>query len=913
MNAFFHRSGTTDPRAPSASAETFIFSSARRIFAVAVREFFASLASPAAWVFLVIFLVMANVCTFVFSDILALGQAELSPFFSWMPWLFMFLMPALGMPLWAEERRVGTFELTLSYPISLWELVFGKYLAGMALVVVALVLTLPVPITIAVLGEPDVGAIVCGYAGALLVGSAFLAVSSFCSAMSKSQTASFLLALLLCALLMFTGWDRVTSLLYQWLPDSLRRLVSYCTVVPHYQSFQRGLFDTSELAYSILITLLFLYFARTVLAYAASGGGGLFLPGALRDRYTWKNVLSMVASFAVAIYVFVCLALTFDVFRIRVDCTADRAYSLSPEARELAKSLKRPVTVRLYVSPAGPDTPKDLLGYAERVKWLLREFSREADGKVKLELITPEPDTREEEAALVEGLMPAMNPGGDRFFLGLSVSAGNLCLSVPFLSPKNERILEYELLRRVMHVQNPKRPVVGVLSAFPVLGQAPSPQTGARGSAPWYLFTELGKDYELKPISPDETKIEGVDALLVVHPAGFDRQTLEAIDAYLVNGGRMAVFVDPRSSYAESQVRNRQTVSYLSLIESTLEPLLKKWGVSYSTSLLAADMNFKLDVLDSKGIRQTIPTALCITEAGIDRGSPITGGLTSLRMNFAGFFSAKPTPGGLSFEPLVYTTKYSMPADVSDPAEKVLADFSAPGKDSDGGENLTLLLHIRGQFPSAYGQDGAGKSGEVYLFGDADMLFHDACVTQSKDEFGQTIVVRSNDNIALIENVVESLCGDGRLSALRSRVPMSRPLTRIDESMRNADLEFKDKALKLAEESMVLEQRVESIRKQMIMSGAEEAQLTPEQQNLLKSYELKDAELKRELRKIRLGLRQDLDRINNTVRLINIILIPAFIILLGIFWSVARKLKWTRCLGFVRGVALKSKGKRQTP
>ena len=86
--------------------------SLRRIFAVASREFFASLASPAAWVFLVIFLVMANVCTFVFSDILALGQAELSPFFNWMPWLFMFLMPALGMPLWAEERRVGTFELT---------------------------------------------------------------------------------------------------------------------------------------------------------------------------------------------------------------------------------------------------------------------------------------------------------------------------------------------------------------------------------------------------------------------------------------------------------------------------------------------------------------------------------------------------------------------------------------------------------------------------------------------------------------------------------------------------------------------------------------------------------------------------------------------------------------------------------
>ncbi len=864
--------------------------SLRRIFAVASREFFAGLASPAAWAFLVIFLVMANVCTFVFSDILALGQADLGPFFNWMPWLFMFLMPALGMPLWAEERRIGTFELTLSYPVSLWELVFGKYLAGMALVALALALTLPVPVTIAVLGRPDVGAIVCGYAGALLVGSAFLAVSSFCSAISKSQTASFLLALLLCALLMFTGWDRVTALLYQWLPESVCRLVSYCTVVPHYQAFQRGLFDTSELAYSILITLLFLYFARTVLAYAASGGGGLFLPGALRDRYTWKNVLSMVASFVIAVYVFICLALTAEAFRIRIDCTADRAYSLSPEARSLARSLDRHVTVRLYVSPPGPDTPKDLLGYAERVKWLLREFAGEAGGKVTLEIISPGPDTREEEAAVIEGLQPAKNAGGDRFFLGMTVSAGQLCLAVPFLSPKNEPMLEYELLRRVMHVQDPKRPVVGVMSPFPVLGRAPSPQTGSSGAAAWYLFTELNKDYTLTEVPTDVKDIpDGLDALLVVHPHDFDARTLEAIDAYLVKGGRLAVFVDPLSAYALASAQKDYT--YVNMTDSTLEPLLTQWGVAYSPARLAADMNFKYDQLDKSGVRRTIPTALCITEAGIDRDNPVTGGLTSLRMNYAGFFSLRNPLRALTFEPLVFTTDYSMPADVADQPERILADFAAPDRHS--GEKLNLLMHITGQFPSAYGSEEAGKPGEVYLFGDSDMLFHDACVAQAKDEFGQTIVVRSNDNITLMENVVESLCGGGRLSSLRSRIPMSRPLTRINESQMRADLAFKDRILALAEESMRLEQRVESIRKQLIVSGGA-ARLTQDQRDLLNTYEQKDAALKREIREIRLQLRQDLDRINNTVRLINIVLIPALVILCGIAWSIARKLKWKR-------------------
>ena len=122
---------------------------------------------------------------------------------------------------------------------------------------------------------------------------------------------------------------------------------------------------------------------------------------------------------------------------------------------------------------------------------------------------------------------------------------------------------------------------------------------------------------------------------------------------------------------------------------------------------------------------------------------------------------------------------------------------------------------------------------------------------------------------------------------------MSRPLTRINESQMRADLAFKDRILALAEESMRLEDRVESIRKQLIVSGGA-ARLTQEQRELLNTYEQKDAALKREIREIRLQLRQDLDRINNTVRLINIVLIPAFVILCGILWSIARKLKWKR-------------------
>lgn len=872
-----------------------MLNSLRRIHAVCRREFFASLASPSAWVFLVIFVIMAGVCTFVFSDVLAVGQADLSPFFNWMPWLFMFLMPALGMPMWSEERRTGTFDLSLSFPIHLWELVFGKYCAGMALLILALALTLPVPITFFVLGEPDTGAIICGYLGAILVGSGFLAVSCFCSALSKSQTASFLLALLLCAILMFTGWDRVTGLLYQWLPETLCRMISYCTVVPHYQAFQRGLFDTSEIAYSILITMLFLFFARTSLAFSASNGGGLLLPGAWRDRYLWKQTLCAVFAYGVAAYVFFCLALTASAFRIRIDCTADRAYSLSAEAKAAAASLTRPVTVRLYVSKTTVDTPKDLQSYSERIKWLLREFAKASGGKIITDFIPVEPDSREEEAAIVEGIEPARNSGGEKYFLGLSVSAGQHCLPLPFLSPKNENMLEYEILRRIMTVQNPKRPVIGVMSLFPVLGREPSPQTGKSGASAWYIFTELNKDYTLAEVPMEIKEIpESLDVLMLIHPFGIGQETLSAIDRYLVNGGHLAVFVDPMSSYAIAQARSQKDLTMIDKLESSLEPLISAWGLQYASDKLAADMNFKFDQLDSNGIRRTIPTALCITADGMNSVNPVTAGLTSLRMNYSGFFTKNPkSEVVLDAEPLITTTNYSAIADSSALPEETIAAFST--KNAQDGEKLPLMWHLRGHFPSAF--DHVAKEdaepGEVFLFGDSDMLFHDACVAQSTDEFGQKIIVRKNDNITLIENVLETLCGKGRLAGLRSRVPMSRPLTKINESRTRADLEFKDRILAIVEESTLLQKQVESIRRQLIASGGN-AQLTSAQQNLLSTYAQKDASCKREIRELRLRLRQDIDRINNTARLINIVVVPAFVILCGILWGILRKMKWRR-------------------
>ena len=230
----------------------------------------------------------------------------------------------------------------------------------------------------------------CGYFGAFIVGSVFLAVSCLCSAISKSQTASYLLSLGICSALVFSGWDRVTEILTLYLPDFLCKLISYCAVIPHYQSFQRGILDSSEVFYGIAMTCLFLFGPRAVLLYSVSGAGSIFNKGTLSDSYTWKQIGIMIGAFIIGLYGFFCFTYFTNTFHAVIDCTEDRAFSLTPLSRSVAADLNKRITIRFYTSPSGGNMPKEYQLYSARIRWLLQRFAEQADGMVRLQVIQPE-------------------------------------------------------------------------------------------------------------------------------------------------------------------------------------------------------------------------------------------------------------------------------------------------------------------------------------------------------------------------------------------------------------------------------------------------------------------------------------------------------------------------------------------
>jgi ABC-2 type transport system permease protein len=229
---------------------------------IARRELGSYFATPVAVVFIVIFLALQGALTFNLGNFFGRNQADLQPFFTFLPWVLLLLVPALTMRLWAEERRSGTIELLLTLPIAAWQAVLGKFLAAWAFCAIAIALTFPFVLTVNYLGTPDNGVIACGYAGAVLLAGAFLSIGSAVSAATKNQVIAFVLAVALCFLVVVAGTPLVTDFLSRGAPE-LANIARIASVADRYQSFSRGVIEARDLVYFASF-IVFFQFLNTI-------------------------------------------------------------------------------------------------------------------------------------------------------------------------------------------------------------------------------------------------------------------------------------------------------------------------------------------------------------------------------------------------------------------------------------------------------------------------------------------------------------------------------------------------------------------------------------------------------------------------------------------------------------------------
>lgn len=236
----------------------------KNIWVICRRELAGYFTTPIAYVFLIIFLFLGGVFTFYLGQFFEREQADLRPFFSFHPWLFLFLMPALAMRLWAEERKGGTIELLFTLPVTMAQAVIGKFLAAWIFTGVALLLTFPVWLTVNFLGEPDNGVIFASYLGSLLMAGAFLAIGSCISSLTKNQVIAFVVGVVVCLMFILSGYPLVLDFFSAWAPEVLVETISSFSFLTHFTAISKGVIDLRDIIYFASIIAFFL-FANAIL------------------------------------------------------------------------------------------------------------------------------------------------------------------------------------------------------------------------------------------------------------------------------------------------------------------------------------------------------------------------------------------------------------------------------------------------------------------------------------------------------------------------------------------------------------------------------------------------------------------------------------------------------------------------
>ena len=855
----------------------------KNIKAVFKREFKAYFDSPVAYVFLTAFLVLAGFLTFGVAMFFERRQADLTPFFFWHPWVYLLLVPAATMGVWADERRNGTAELLLTLPVTITEVLVGKFLAAWSFVGIGLALTFPVALTAGYLGSPDWGAVFCGYLGSLLLSGAAVAIGVFASTLSRSSVVGFVVSLALVFLLLIIGFDPVIGAVAAWgVPTAITDSVASCSLLSHFESMRRGVVDFADIGYYFAMMVFMLAAAKTVTdgrRGASKGVVGLGLVGAIA---------------ASSVVILANLPL-------RCDMTAENLYTLSKGSKAVLGQLTEDVTLKYYVSSSSAKMPMALKTYAQQVGNLLKEYERAGGGRLVVEEYDPKPDSDAEEWAQRYGVEPQTggNPFGQGIYFGVVAVCGDREETLGVLSPRTESTLEYDLTRLVTRVAWPERPVVGVMTSLPdVLGGQMNPmmmQMGQRPPQGWAAFSELAKDYDVRAVEPDSDKIDDdIKTLVVLHAKNLSDKALYAIDQFVLRGGKLVACVDPFSIKDMQSSRSQQNPMMGQMGgdgPSTLGKLFDAWGVKFEEGKISCDLEAATKLNNGQGGVESNPAFLSLGTANMDKGDLIVADLTNVMFPFAGAFTFEKKDMDISFEPVITTSK-----DNSCSTDKMSMQYGGMKDMVPDGKERILAARLSGTFKTAFpkGPDGtndvskafAEGKGNVLLFADSDFLADDFCVRMMRTPFG-SIPQLINENLTLFSNAMEQFAGREELIGVRSRGASDRPFTVVNELEAEATKKWQAREAAFQEELQQTQQRLSALQKEK--KGGERFILSKEQQDEIVKLRKSQAETRKQLKNVRKELTADIDSLGLRLKIINIALVPVLVVLFGLLRGYLRR------------------------
>jgi len=598
---------------------------------------------------------------------------------------------------------------------------------------------------------------------------------------------------------------------------------------------------------------------------------------------------------------------------LRMDLTQEKAYTLSEGTRTILKKLDTPVKIRFYCTQSETATPETvyLKGYARQVEDLLQEYKQVAGKNLIIEKYDPQPDSDAEDSAKLDGLEPQPVPGEERFYLGLAVSMADQTVALPFLDPSRERQLEYDITRAISRVFTPEKPVVGVMSALPVFGEMGNPmmmQMGQQGGTPaWTIIDQLKQDYNVKHVEMTADKIDDdIKVLLVIHPKDISEQAQYAIDQFVLRGGKLIAFLDPQSAVASRQ--QNPMSGEMPNASSSLDKLLKAWGLQFDTGKVVADLNFKMQLRGRDGQPQDAPAFLALSAEGINTNDVVTSSIDNIWLPMCGAFTGEPA-AGLKETVLLSSSKES---ELVDGMMASMGGASLMNGFKPSGVNYKLAVRLTGKFKTAFpGGKPQDKSGSdatnqvakaaddslkeskaetsVVLFGDSDMLADDFSLRKMDSPFGQ-MVSEMNANLTLAQNLVEQMAGDSNLIGVRSRATQNRPFTLIKKMEAQAEAKGQAKIDELQQSLQDAQQKLSELQQQK-QDKDQRLILSPEQKAEIENFRKKQAEVSRELKQAQKDLRKEVVGVETQLTWLNILAMPLAVTAAGIGIAVIKRKK----------------------
>ncbi|MBV9331487.1 MAG: Gldg family protein [Alphaproteobacteria bacterium] len=633
---------------------------------------------------------------------------------------------------------------------------------------------------------------------------------------------------------------------------------------------------------------------------------------------------AVVALLTIVIFVAVNIAADTLLTGARLDLTENRQFTLAQGTRNIVHGLREPIKLRFFFSKQVAADYAQTNAYAGRVRDMLREFAAISGGKIELEEIDPEPYTPEEDEAAADGLNAAPTDSGEQVYFGL-VGTNRIDgkETIGYFSPDREPFLEYDLASLIYRLANPKRPGVTIISSLPLDTGAGGMAAALQGQAqPFAIYQELSTAYRTQMLDAGFGQIPSdTDVLVLVHPPPLSSAQLDAIDQFVLGGGRALIFVDPNSEIAQASAGIQQQST--AQATSDLAPLLASWGVAYDSGKVVADRARAQRVQISNDPRNSVasyPLWLHLTMSDFASSDPVTANLQTLNLASAGVLRPLRT-AGIRFAPLVSSSDEASLLDATqvrfNPSpQDLLGSLHATGN------RYAIAARLSGTAASAFPQGtgaGAGtmqtsghvstaaqrhSSGRINVIVMADSdIFDDRFWVRVESVFGRRIAAPFADNAAFVLNAVENLTGSGDLISLRTRATNDRPFTVVRNLQAAAQAQFQQEAEMLQERLTDTQKRLHDLEQGGSTNGTTvtSTALTGEQQAAIIRFKRQLVETRTQLRDVQHSLRKNIDTLGEVLAFINIALVPLILTVLAVPASALRRRRRARPQSIAEG------------